>query len=103
MEIVRDAPRAPWRVRAVAVSEPGLLKVEFVDGTSGSCDLREFLQSDHCIGTMFEPLRDPAMFSRVNIALGAVSWPEGIDLPPDAMHHQIVHSGVWKLNPPEQR
>jgi len=48
-------------------------------------------------GTVFEPLRDPAIFARADIVLGAVQWPNGADLAPDAMYDAIRERGVWVL------
>jgi Protein of unknown function (DUF2442) len=39
---------------------------------------------------MFEPLRDQAMFARVTVDdFGAVCWPNGADLAPDALYRTI--------------
>jgi uncharacterized protein DUF2442 len=62
------------------------LQVEFDDGVSGTIDLAEEL-----IGEMFEPLRDEALFRQVAIDdYGAVCWPNGPDLAPDAMYIEIT-------------
>ena len=46
--------------------------------------------ADRLFGPVFEPLRDPAMFARVFVdEFGAVSWPNGADLAPDALCEQI--------------
>jgi hypothetical protein len=60
--------------------------------------LRPFLASVRAIGTVFEPLRDPAVFSRASVQLGAVEWPGGVDLAPDAMHDEIRRNGEWILH-----
>ncbi len=90
-------PRAPWRVSAARLVEHGLLAVEFVDGTGGSVDMRPLLESDRVIGTVFEPLRDPAIFAQASVHLGAVEWPGEVDLAPDAMYEAIRASGEWIL------
>jgi len=39
---------------------------------------------------MFEPLRDPALFVQVRIdEFGAISWPNGADLAPDALYERL--------------
>jgi hypothetical protein len=87
----------PWRVvRADPLSGHRIL-VLFVDGTKGEVDLSGFLRSPRVQGTVFEALRDPTMFARVTVSLGAVQWPNGADLAPDAMYDAIRESGRWVL------
>jgi hypothetical protein len=70
------------RVKTVKPLEGSRLYVEFSDGVKGEVDL-----SDRLFGPMFEPLRDPALFAQVRIdEFGAVCWPNGADLAPDALH-----------------
>jgi hypothetical protein len=71
------------------------LRVTFVDGTSGEVRLRSFLESPRVNGTIFEALRDPAVFRQVRVELGAVAWPNGADLAPDAMYDAIRAQGHW--------
>jgi hypothetical protein len=62
------------------------LRVEFDDGVSGTIDL-----ADELTGEMFEPLRDEALFRQVTIDdYGAVCWPNGPDLAPDAMYIEMT-------------
>lgn len=62
------------------------LRVEFDDGVAGTIDL-----ADQLFGEMFEPLKDEAVFHQVAIDdFGAVCWPNGADLAPDAMHQELV-------------
>jgi hypothetical protein len=89
---------APWRVTEVRVVHHGVLTVCFVDGTEGDVDMRELLRSDRVVGTVFEQLRDAALFSRATTHLGVVEWTGEIDLAPDAMHDEIRAHGVWILN-----
>jgi hypothetical protein len=86
---------APWRVRQVRVVEHGVIDVEFVDGTRGQVDMRPFLNGEKAPGTMFEPLRDPSLFSQARVNLGAIEWPGDIDLAPDAMYDEIRAHGTW--------
>ena len=44
---------------------------------------------------VFAALRDPALFAQVRVEWGAVTWPGGLDLAPDAMHEAIRQSGEW--------
>ena len=61
------------------------LRIEFDDGVKGTIDL-----SGELVGEAFEPLRDEAMFRQVTVdEYGAVCWPNGADLAPDAMHIEL--------------
>jgi hypothetical protein len=72
-----------------------LLRVTFVDGTTGDVDLRTFLSGPQAQGTVFEPLRDPNVFAQVRVVMGAVQWANGADLAPDAMYDAIKAHGRW--------
>jgi hypothetical protein len=73
------------RVRRVLALPQYRLHVEFDDGVSGTIDL-----SDELEGEVFRPLRDEAVFRQVTVdEFGAVCWPNGPDLAPDAMHSQL--------------
>ena len=85
----------PWRVVSVNATSDLLLRVTFVDGTTGDVDLRNFLSDPHIKGTVFEPLRDPAVFAQVRVVMGAVQWANGADLAPDAMYDAIKAHGRW--------
>jgi hypothetical protein len=61
------------------------LEVRFSDGTSGVVALE-----DRLFGPVFEPLRDPAFFAQAGVdEFGAVCWPNGADLAPDALYDEI--------------
>jgi hypothetical protein len=62
------------------------LHVEFDDGVAGTIDL-----SGELDGEVFQPLRDEAVFRQVTVdEFGAVCWPNGPDLAPDAMHSELA-------------
>lgn len=88
-------PAAPWRVARAQAKPRMRLLVEFVDGTSGEAHMAPFLESARVAGTVFEQLRDPAVFAQVRVELGAVTWPNGADLAPDAMYDAIRAHGSW--------
>jgi hypothetical protein len=67
------------------------LEVRFVDGTAGTVDLSRLIFGDSA--GVFSALRDPAAFERAHIEHGAVSWPGGLDLAPDAMYDAIRATG----------
>jgi Protein of unknown function (DUF2442) len=61
------------------------LHVEFDDGVAGTIDLSGALD-----GEVFRRLRDEAVFRQVTVdEFGAVCWPNGPDLAPDAMHSEL--------------
>lgn len=61
------------------------LEVVFLDGVRGSVSL-----ADRLFGPMFEPLRDEEFFQSVFVdEFGAVCWPNGADLAPDALYERV--------------
>jgi hypothetical protein len=66
--------------------------------TNGEVHLKSFLNSPTINGTVFEALRDPAIFAQAQVILGAVQWPNGADLAPDTMYDAIREHGVWVLD-----
>jgi hypothetical protein len=72
--------------------------VAFVDGVVGDVDMRLFLGDPKIDGTIFEPLRNPAVFAQARVVLGAIQWPNGANLAPDAMYDAIREYSVWVLN-----
>ncbi len=97
-EITPIRHTVPWRVISVTALPDARLRVTFVDGTTGEVDMRTFLSSPKVDSTMFEPLRSPAAFAQAATVLGAVQWPNGADLAPDAMYDAIRERGVWVLD-----
>ena len=88
----------PWRLTSVAALPDARLHVVFVDGTNVEVHLKSFLASPAASGTVFEALRDPAIFARAEVVLGAVQWSNGADLAPDTMYDAIREHGVWILD-----
>jgi hypothetical protein len=62
------------------------LWLRFADGTSGEVDL-----SAELWGSVFEPLRDPELFKKVQIngELRTITWPNGADLAPEFLYEQL--------------
>ena len=95
---VRKSPgQAAWRVTSIEVLPDARLRVSFVDGTAGEVEMQAFLQGPDVVGTVFEPLRDLGFLARAAVVSGAVQWPNGADLAPDAMYDAIRARGVWSL------
>jgi hypothetical protein len=87
----------PWRLTSVVALPNKRLRVNFVDGTAGEVDMLALLSDPKIDGTIFEALRDPAVFAQARVVMGAVQWPNGADLAPDAMYDAIQATGVWVL------
>jgi len=88
----------PWRVVAVDAVPDFRLNVIFGDGTRGEVDLGNFLNGPNTNGTVFESLRDPAVFTQVRVVMGVVQWTNGADLAPDAMYDAIKSQGRWVVD-----
>ncbi len=89
-------PRAGWRVAEVRVLPDYRLYVRFNDGSEGEIDMARFVRSPKA--GVFAALRDERLFAEATAVLGAVTWPGGLDLAPDAMHREIKRNGVWALD-----
>jgi hypothetical protein len=66
------------------------LRVAFSDGSSGVHDFSSTTARD---GKMVRPLKDHAFFARVFVELGALTWPNGFDLDPIALHDRVSFAG----------
>ena len=66
------------------------LRVGFSDGSVGVHDFSSTTARD---GEMVQPLKDPAFFARVFVELGALTWPNGFDLDPIALHDRMAAAG----------
>ncbi len=74
------------RIIHLEARPPYRLYVEFDDGVRGELDMAGRLN-----GPVFEPLRDPAFFARVQLdEYGVPSWPNGADIAPDALHDRLA-------------
>jgi hypothetical protein len=74
------------------------LHVEFDDGVAGTIDLSGELDDE-----VFRPLRDEAVFRQVRVdEFGAVCWPNGPDLAPDAIHSELTGQPPIRSRRPEQ-
>jgi len=50
---------------------------------------------DRLWGPVFEPLRDPAIFAQAFVDdFGAVAWPNGADLAPDALYRTLCSAAA---------
>ena len=69
------------------------LEVEFSDGTVG---VRDFSSIAAKTGAMSEPLKDATYFGRVFIEDGALTWPNGYDWDPIALHDEMKEAGLLR-------
>lgn len=80
-----------WHVTRLAVLPNHRLDVEFADGTRGIVDMSR----DEFRG-VFAPLADEPYFAKAFIADGAVVWPNGVDMAPDAMYVEVTGRPLTK-------
>src|SRR3989304_1232612 len=85
----------PWHVTKVKPLEDYKLEVEFIDGTHGFVKMEHRVMSSEA--GVFAKLMDINTFNQAHIEYGAVTWPNEIDLAPDAMYDEIKPNGVWIL------
>jgi hypothetical protein len=69
------------------------LEIEFSDAIIGVRDF-SFLRAR--TGSMVEPLKDPAYFSRVFVEDGALTWPNGYDWDSIALHDEMKRAGLLR-------
>jgi hypothetical protein len=73
------------RIQSIQVLDDYRLAVTFADGLSGVVSLR-----DRLFGPVFEPLRDEHLFAEAFVdEFGAIAWPNGADLAPDAIYERV--------------
>jgi hypothetical protein len=75
------------RIVEVEVIGEHRLRLAFEDGVSGELDASNWDWSG-----VFEPLRDPVYFARVELdeELGTIGWPNGADVAPETLHLWIA-------------
>jgi hypothetical protein len=66
------------------------LMIEFSDDTIGE---RDFSFINRESGPMLEPLKDPTYFRRVFVEDGVLTWPNGYDWDPIALHDEMKEAG----------
>jgi hypothetical protein len=78
-------------VTRVEVVDDHRLHLSFDDGVEGAIDF-----ADRDWRGVFEPLRDPVYFRRVEVdpELGTIVWPNGADLAPETLHSRAVSAAA---------
>jgi hypothetical protein len=69
------------------------LEIEFSDATIG---IKDFSFIREKSGPMAEFLKDPAYFARVFIEDGALTWPNGYDWDPIALHDEMKKADLLR-------
>jgi hypothetical protein len=70
-----------------------VLRVEFGDGTWGEFDVQALLDR----GTVLvEPLSEDSYFARFFLELGALCWPNGLELSGESIHRKLRDSGLLR-------
>lgn len=88
-------PSMPWRVLTAEPLPDYRIRVRFLDGLEGVVDMAGLVRSSKA--GVFADLADEARFQALSVELGVVTWPDGQDLAPDAMHAAIKQYGQWVL------
>ncbi len=78
------------KIRAVKPAGGKRLAITFADGAHG---VHDFSWLFDLSGPMLEPLRDQAMFERVFLETGALTWPNGLDLSPWNIRTRMEEAG----------
>jgi hypothetical protein len=78
------------KIRKAKIVGDFRLAVEFSDDTIGERDF-SFIKSES--GPMLEPLKDPKYFQRVFVEDGVLTWPNGYDWDPIALHDEMKEAG----------
>lgn len=78
-------------VTSVEVIGDYVLRLTFQDGTVGDVD---FSRRDS--RGVFEPLRDPSYFARVDVDTdaGTIAWPDGLDMAPEPLYAEALRHPV---------
>jgi hypothetical protein len=85
----------PDDVEEVRAESNYRLSVRFFDGTAGTVDMSTLVHSPKA--GVFADLADPNRFAEAQVNLGTVTWPNGLDLAPDAMYSAFKKHGTWTL------
>lgn len=80
-------------VSDVSCQSGNRLKIRFSDATVGK---KDFTDPVARTGHRVQPLKDPVMFARVYIELGALTWPSGYDLDPIKLHDDMLSEGALR-------
>lgn len=80
---------SPWRVYRAWLMSEYRIRLRFVDGTEGQIDMSRLVFKS----AVFSALQDVAFFKRVSVCSGALTWPGGRDIAPDALYRNLRAKG----------
>ena len=72
------------------------LRLWFTDGAWGEWDFSDLA---HRTGAAAQPFKDSAYFDRVFLEMGALTWPNGYDWSPEALHADMAAAGALSFEP----
>ncbi|HJX63121.1 MAG TPA: DUF2442 domain-containing protein [Polyangia bacterium] len=72
------------------------IELWFSDDTTGTYDMAPIIARDT---VLTRPLRDPAYLRSFYLELGALAWPNGLELSPAAIHAALHESGRLQALP----
>lgn len=73
-----------------------MIELCFSDDTMGAYDMTPLIDRDT---VLTRPLRDPAYFRSFYLELGALAWPNGLELSPAAIHLALREAGQLQALP----
>ena len=77
------------KVTKVVPLKNGILEVSLSDGRSGLFDIKPY-----CISDFFKELLDDEYFRKASVFFSGIGWPNGQDIGPDTISHEIKSLGV---------
>jgi hypothetical protein len=75
------------------------LRFTFNDGSVGDHDFSGMVAGS---GSLLQPLKDPAYFSRVFLEFGAPTWPNGFDMSPEWVRRTLADAKELRRLTPAQ-
>ncbi|MFT4912440.1 MAG: hypothetical protein ACI9YM_001015 [Brevundimonas sp.] len=81
-------------IRRYRIVGPYRLWLQFTDGLAGEWDFSGLLKDDRPVA---RPLHDQSFFEQVFLDFGALTWPNGFDWSPEALHADMAAAGVLKF------